>query len=77
LPERLSTTYKQYKHDAETIGGWLAENDLLAGYDADNIPTPKAVKLKGRARKLARDDAKGKGKGKVASYRVTDKSQHS
>lgn len=51
--------YKRYKQDTETVAGWLAETAANSGYKSDTaINAPKEPKLKGRARKLARDAAK-------------------
>ena len=68
LPDFLFSTYKQYKTDTEKITTWLAETAKKCGY-ASPFSDPKApgesvagqhgkpLKLKGRARKLAREAA--------------------
>lgn len=67
LPDFLFSTYKQYKADTDKIATWLAETAKNCGYklaSADNASqgetsgqNGKTPKLKGRARKLARDAA--------------------
>jgi hypothetical protein len=68
LPDFLFSTYKQYKTDTDKITTWLAETAKKCGYKSPSFD-PKAPgenvanrngkppKLKGRARKLARDAA--------------------
>src|SRR5271155_3659171 len=68
LPDFLFSTYKQYKADTDKITTWLAETAKKCGYKSP-FSDPKAPgesvadqrgkppKLKGRARKLARDAA--------------------
>ncbi|KIV76834.1 hypothetical protein PV11_08693 [Exophiala sideris] len=63
LPPDMVLTYKRYKQDTETVAGWLAETAAQAGYNGNTtvnttVNAPKEPKLKGRARKLARDAAK-------------------
>jgi hypothetical protein len=52
------TTYKQYKADTNSVAGWLAQNALRCGLKisvpASTTPAP-ATRLKGKARKLARE----------------------
>jgi hypothetical protein len=68
LPEFLFSTYKQYKTDTDKITTWLVETAKKCGYksafldpNASGEDAPgqngKPPKLKGRARKLARDAA--------------------
>ena len=64
LPNFLYDTYQQYKADTEKIATWLAETAKHCGWaeaneanGTTNIQSNKAPKLKGRARKLARDAA--------------------
>ena len=58
LPDFLFSTYKQYKADTDKVATWLAETARKCGYIADvDDPVVKVPKLKGRARKLARDAA--------------------
>ena len=73
LPDFLFTSYKQYKTDTDKITTWLAETAKKCGYNNSpsssdprappglNVPLDqngnKPAKLKGRARKLARDAA--------------------
>ena len=69
LPEFLFTSYKQYKTDTDKITTWLAETAKKCGYNNNNNSSSsgsnapldqngnKPAKLKGRARKLARDAA--------------------
>ncbi|KAK6371290.1 hypothetical protein LTS17_009021 [Exophiala oligosperma] len=60
LPDHMSLAYKRYKRDTETVAAWLAEKASKLGFAAStSSPSPKLPKLKGRARKLARDAAKG------------------
>ena len=60
LPPDIVLAYKRYKQDTETVAGWLAERAEKAGYTAntDTAAIGKDPKLKGRARKLARDAAR-------------------
>ena len=62
LPEALYDTYKQYKADTSKIVQWLASTAARCGYcqqvnGAVAAEPTKPNKLKGRARKLARDAA--------------------
>ena len=62
LPEGLYDTYKQYKSDTSKIVQWLASTATNCGYNQPVKSAPatepvKPTKLKGRARKLARDAA--------------------
>src|SRR5271154_1163992 len=68
LPNYLFSTYKQYKTDTDKITTWLAETAKKCGYQSpfsdpkapdESVPDQrgKPPKLKGRARKLARDAA--------------------
>jgi hypothetical protein len=64
-PGILSTTYKRYKDDTNNIASWLATTAKRCGYPSDLLTSEtakkgeqSAPKLKGRARKLARDAAK-------------------
>lgn len=57
LPPDLFTTFKQYKLDTEHIAEWLASTAEKCGFVRSQA-IEKAPKLKGRARKLARDAAK-------------------
>ena len=69
LPEFLFGTYRQYKTDTEKITTWLAETAKKCGYKSPSLDPAasngdaaagqngKPAKLKGRARKLARDAA--------------------
>ena len=65
LPEFLSSRYSTYKADTDKIASWLAENAAKCGWTAPtDVPRnggapqdAKVPKLKGRARKLARDAA--------------------
>lgn len=75
LPEHLLVIYHRYKHDTEIIAGWLAKNSAIAGWKpSDNREgSEKVPKLKGRARKLARDAAKaGFQKGYEYAVKSTD-----
>ncbi|KAK5452350.1 hypothetical protein LTS15_007416 [Exophiala xenobiotica] len=59
LPSDMVLAYKRYKRDTEAVAGWLAEKATQLGYvAATSTSLPKQPKLKGRARKLARDAAK-------------------
>lgn len=64
-PGILCTTYKRYKDDTNNIASWLAITAKRCGYPSDLLTSEaakkgeqSAPKLKGRARKLARDAAK-------------------
>ena len=66
LPECFIDSYKHYKADTRTIATWLTESAEISGFTNKNSvhqanPTvtneQTKVKLKGRARKLARDAA--------------------
>ena len=64
LPNFLYDTYKQYKADTDKIATWLAEAAMKCGWaeantgnGASSIQSGKPPKLKGRARKLAREAA--------------------
>jgi hypothetical protein len=66
LPECFIDSYKRYKADTRTIATWLTEGAEISGFTNKNSihqPNPTVtnqqtkVKLKGRARKLARDAA--------------------
>ncbi|KAF7511437.1 hypothetical protein GJ744_004626 [Endocarpon pusillum] len=79
LPEFLFSRYSAYKADTSKIASWLAENAAKCGWTAPNNNAPagdtsqddKAPRLKGRARKLARDAAAAEKKG-PASTKKTD-----
>lgn len=49
------TTYRQYKADTDSIAGWLVKNALRCGLKI-SAPAP-TTRLKGKARKQARDAA--------------------
>ena len=66
LPECFIDSYKRYKADTRTIATWLTEGAEISGFTNKNsvhqanptvINQQTKVKLKGRARKLARDAA--------------------
>jgi hypothetical protein len=66
LSECFIDSYKRYKADTRTIATWLTEGAEISGFThKNNVPQPiptvinqqTKVKLKGRARKLARDAA--------------------
>jgi hypothetical protein len=64
-PSFFHTSYKQYKDDTNHIASWLATTAKRCGYSSDLLTSTAAKndaqtapKLKGRARKLARDAAK-------------------
>lgn len=62
LPSFLLPSYKQYKTDSDAIATWLARTAYQCGYPKDlltnqNVSQQKPPKLKGRARKLAREAA--------------------
>jgi hypothetical protein len=64
-PGIFCSTYKRYKDDTNNIASWLATTAKRCGYPSDLLTSeaaksgePSAPKLKGRARKLARDAAK-------------------
>lgn len=69
------TTYKQYKDDTDSIAGWLAKNALRCGY---KIPTaagpasqPPTTRLKGKARKEAREAVKAPAKASATGPKYT------
>ncbi len=70
IPE-MALAYKRYKEDTETVAGWLAGKAAIAGYkpNASNAPLSNQPKLKGRARKLARDAAKQSQGAKTSKYK--------
>ncbi|KAK8039381.1 hypothetical protein PG993_007792 [Apiospora rasikravindrae] len=57
LPGELLATHHQYKLDTEFVAGWLVENATKCGFKlADTAtPTPSGPRLKGKARKQARE----------------------
>jgi hypothetical protein len=64
-PSFFFTSYKRYKDDTNRIASWLAITAKKCGYPSDLLKNEaakkeeqSAPKLKGRARKLARDAAK-------------------
>jgi hypothetical protein len=64
-PSFFHTSYKQYKDDTNHIASWLATTAKRCGHPSDLLTSTAAKndaqtapKLKGRARKLARDAAK-------------------
>jgi hypothetical protein len=67
LPECFIDSYKHYKADTRTIAAWLTEGAEISGFttNKNSVHQPNStvinqqakVKLKGRARKLARDAA--------------------
>jgi hypothetical protein len=64
-PSFFHTSYKQYKDDTNHVASWLATTAKRCGYPSDLLTSAAAKKdaqtapkLKGRARKLARDAAK-------------------
>ncbi|KAJ9603282.1 hypothetical protein H2200_012060 [Cladophialophora chaetospira] len=71
LPPGLALAYKRYKIDTETVAGWLAGKSALAGYkpSSSNASLTKEPKLKGRARKIARDAAKQSPGPKQSTYK--------
>ncbi|KAF2489839.1 hypothetical protein BU16DRAFT_586025 [Lophium mytilinum] len=63
LPDQIFYTYKQYKFDTEGIGGWIADTWKECTNRTEKAPTERSPKLKGRARKLARDNINQNGAG--------------
>lgn len=62
LPSFLQSSYGQYKADSDFVATWLARTAERCGYPKESLLSqteqpPKPPKLKGRARKLARDAA--------------------
>lgn len=62
LPDFLRSSYKEYKINSDAVANWLAQTACDHGYTltelvTDGGPAQKAPKLKGRARKLAREAA--------------------
>ena len=82
LPECLIDSYKQYKSDTDRIVTWLVENAEACGFtpssnrsilqhNASNVdPEMSKIRLKGRARKLARDAAAQEKKKLPQNYAV-------
>jgi hypothetical protein len=73
FPEFLFSSYKQYKRDSNAIAEWLAENSAKCGWTAsksvaagDDTIGAKSTRLKGRARKLARDAAAAESKAEAS-----------
>ncbi|KAH9909765.1 hypothetical protein F4778DRAFT_13067 [Xylariomycetidae sp. FL2044] len=58
--EGKHATYKQYKHDTESIAGWLAKHAIACGYQistpASTVAQSSTKRLKGKARKQAREN---------------------
>ncbi|KAI1760162.1 hypothetical protein GGR53DRAFT_96820 [Hypoxylon sp. FL1150] len=60
--DQRTSTYRQYKEDTETIAGWLAHQSRKCGYQPPEAPPavpdkPPSSRLKGKARKQARNAA--------------------
>ncbi|KAH7095776.1 hypothetical protein FB567DRAFT_39657 [Paraphoma chrysanthemicola] len=58
----LGDVYRQYKEDTEFIAGWLAKESLKCGYELSTMgdqPQKAPRRLKGKARKQARDSSAG------------------
>ncbi|CAJ2511030.1 Uu.00g066550.m01.CDS01 [Anthostomella pinea] len=62
LPDSLSSSYERYKADSDNVANWLATTARLCGYApidcssaAVTAPTQPTSRLKGKARKLARE----------------------
>ncbi|KAL9607248.1 MAG: hypothetical protein Q9167_007820 [Letrouitia subvulpina] len=68
LPSFLFDSYKQYKTDSDAVATWLANTARQHGYPEDLLGESEALqqsqqktpRLKGRARKLAREAAQNK-----------------
>lgn len=68
LPSFLSSSYQQYKEDTNAIAAWLASTARRCGYPADLLqpspanhrPAPRSQKLKGKARKQAKEAAESR-----------------
>lgn len=77
LPKFLESTYKRYKKDTSTFLKWLRESGEKCGYKIDTSVeqtdkvTLKAPKLKGRARKLAKEAAASNASSKSATVPVS------
>jgi hypothetical protein len=64
-PEFLTSSYLQYKSDTDAVASWLATTAKKCGYPQDLVtssnPEDKqqrsSQRLKGKARKMARDAA--------------------
>ena len=79
LPEILAGSYNRYKEDTTAFTTWLSKASIACGYQAPKVlrqdkPDPKmqeskgpAIKLKGRARKEARDAARASKEGSSKS----------
>ena len=77
LPECFIDSYKRYKADTRTIATWLTEGAEISGFTNKNsvhqanptvINQQTKVKLKGRARKLARDAANAEQKTRAKKH---------
>jgi hypothetical protein len=58
LPQFLFSSYEQYKADTDFVASWLVNTATQHGYVVPRSPSetlPKPARLKGRARKLARE----------------------
>lgn len=72
-PDEIYSSYKRYKADTDAVASWLlttAQKNGCHEYDTAQVRTPR---LKGRARKLAREakTAGGDGTGpKIPTYRL-------
>ncbi|KAK8094702.1 hypothetical protein PG997_001387 [Apiospora hydei] len=60
LPGELLATHREYKLDTEFIAGWLVKNATKCGFKLPDTatPTPSGPRLKGKARKQAREAMK-------------------
>lgn len=74
LPDVLASSYRRYKEDTNVFTTWLSHAAQACGWkpatkpqvtpvELPTINTPKAPRLKGRERKLARDAAKASNQG--------------
>ncbi|ESZ94889.1 hypothetical protein SBOR_4765 [Sclerotinia borealis F-4128] len=65
LPGYLYSTYKRYKEDTSTFIRWLSQTGESCGYSSIKTPTPiveaapKSARLKGKARKAAKQASSG------------------
>ncbi|KAK4496191.1 hypothetical protein PRZ48_012171 [Zasmidium cellare] len=58
FPESLHSSYQQYKRETDFVANWLATTARRCGYvdpQPSSTSAPKGTRLKGKARKLARE----------------------
>jgi len=90
IPSNFQDSYHQYKSDTNTIAQWLATTARRCGFRGDILaaekpanetptkpePTIHVARLKGRARKLAREAEEKRRNNSTASSGITNKKPH-